>query len=247
MPSLHGVFFQVNHTRKGSGYTMADIQALTREWQAPALPESIPQGDMPGDKICITEEHRRKAETLFPKLKQLLWETLSHHPHQRAVVAVCGGSGVGKSEIASLLSYYLNQLGVGSYTLSGDNYPHRIPRDNDAERLRVFREGGLRGLIAAGVYTREIVDTLRELWTRDTDAQADVAEDYPWLAVYQRPAAGAWENTWHGKGNRLPAGIGHYRPLQARGGFPAPEAHGPGNHGTVVRPGGCAPGAGAGH
>ena len=165
---------------------MADIQALTREWQAPALPESIPQGDMPGDKICITEEHRRKAETLFPKLKQLLWETLSHHPHQRAVVAVCGGSGVGKSEIASLLSYYLNQLGVGSYTLSGDNYPHRIPRDNDAERLRVFREGGLRGLIAAGVYTREIVDTLRELWTRDTDAQADVAEDYPWLAVYQR-------------------------------------------------------------
>ena len=54
---------------------MADIQALTREWQAPALPESIPQGDMPGDKICITEEHRRKAETLFPKLKQLLWET----------------------------------------------------------------------------------------------------------------------------------------------------------------------------
>ena len=80
----------------------------------------------------------------------------------------------------------MNQLGVGSYTLSGDNYPHRIPRDNDAERLRVFREGGLRGLIAAGVYTREIVDTLRELWTRDTDAQADVAEDYPWLAVYQR-------------------------------------------------------------
>ena len=142
---------------------MADIQALTREWQAPALPESIPQGDMPGDKICITEEHRRKAETLFPKLKQLLWETLSHHPHQRAVVAVCGGSGVGKSEIASLLSYYLNQLGVGSYTLSGDNYPHRIPRDNDAERLRVFREGGLRGLIAAGVYTREIGDTLREV------------------------------------------------------------------------------------
>ena len=86
-PASMAYFSQVNHTRKGSGYTMADIQALTREWQAPALPESIPQGDMPGDKICITEEHRRKAETLFPKLKQLLWETLSHHPHQRAVVA----------------------------------------------------------------------------------------------------------------------------------------------------------------
>lgn len=165
---------------------MADIQALTREWQVPALPESIPQGDMPGDKICITDEHRRKAETLFPKLKQLLWETLSHHPHQRAVVAVCGGSGVGKSEIALLLSYYLNQLGVGSYTLSGDNYPHRIPRDNDAERLRVFREGGLRGLVAAGVYTCEIGDTLRALWTQESDAQGELSLDYPWLAVYQR-------------------------------------------------------------
>ena len=63
-PASMAYFFQVNHTRKGSGYTMADIQALTREWQAPALPESIPQGDMPGDKICITEEHRQKAETL---------------------------------------------------------------------------------------------------------------------------------------------------------------------------------------
>lgn len=186
----------------------------------------------------LTEEHRRKAETLFPKLKQLLWETLSHHPHQRAVVAVCGGSGVGKSEIASLLSYYLNQLGVGSYTLSGDNYPHRIPRDNDAERLRVFREGGLRGLIAAGVYTREIGDTLRELWTRDTDAQGGRGRGLPLagrVSAGRPPEPGRIPG--HGKGNRLPAGVGHYRPLQARGGFPAPEAPWAGkprNCGTTV-------------
>lgn len=43
----------------------------------------------------------------------------------RAVITVCGGSGVGKSEIASLISYYLNAEGVGAYTLSGDNYPRR--------------------------------------------------------------------------------------------------------------------------
>lgn len=56
------------------------------------------------------------------------------------VITVCGGSGVGKSEIASLLAHYFENMGVGCYTLSGDNYPHRIPVYNDAERLRIFRK-----------------------------------------------------------------------------------------------------------
>lgn len=39
-----------------------------------------------------------------------------------------------------------NSFSVGCYTLSGDNYPHRIPEDNDSERLRLYSEGGMEAL-----------------------------------------------------------------------------------------------------
>ena len=128
---------------------MLDLSIFSREWSAPALPAEIPHGDMPGDKVSINESHVAKANLIFPRLLALLPDLLAQNPAQRAVISVCGGSGVGKSETASLLSFYLNQLGVGAYTLSGDNYPHRIPLYNDAERLRVFRVAGLKGLLAA--------------------------------------------------------------------------------------------------
>lgn len=159
---------------------------LTKPWQAPAVPENIAHGDMPGDRVCIGEEHIQKAATLFPELRDLLLAALTQNPHERAVVAVCGGSGVGKSEIASVLSYYLNELGVGSRVISGDNYPRRIPRDNDAERVRVFRCGGLRGLLDAGVYERAQADALRALWESDADADPAMTARYPWLAAYQQ-------------------------------------------------------------
>src|SRR5665811_424018 len=90
--------------------------------------DSIPKGDMPGDKVSIGPQHIRKAQIIFPKLLELLIPTLDENPYQRAVVVVCGGSGVGKSEIASLISHYLNRMGLGNYILSGDNYSHRIPK-----------------------------------------------------------------------------------------------------------------------
>ena len=52
--------------------------------------------------------HIQKALIIFPKLLELLIPVLEENPYQRAVVVVCGGSGVGKSETASLISYYLN-------------------------------------------------------------------------------------------------------------------------------------------
>lgn len=162
------------------------LELLNRPWQPPELPADIPHGDMPGDKVVIGAEHIAKANTLFPPLLALLEDVLSASPARRAVVAVCGGSGVGKSETASLLGYYLRAMDIGSYTLSGDNYPHRIPRDNDAERLRVYRTSGLRGLVAAGLCTPEICAALRGLWLRDADAEPARAEDAPWLSVYQR-------------------------------------------------------------
>ena len=44
-----------------------------------------------------------------------------------------------------------------AYTLSGDNYPHRIPKYNDAERLHVFRESAIRGMVKRrNIYKRKI-------------------------------------------------------------------------------------------
>ncbi|MBQ9210841.1 MAG: adenylylsulfate kinase [Clostridia bacterium] len=97
--------------------------------------EHLIHGDMPGDKIAIEPQHEEKAERIYPLLRGLL-------PEGKAVVCVCGGSGVGKSEVASLLGTRLQAEGIGAYVMSGDNYPHRIPSQNDAERERVYAEGG---------------------------------------------------------------------------------------------------------
>jgi hypothetical protein len=157
----------------------------------PWLPEdiddtdSIPKGDMPGDKVNIGPQHIRKAQIIFPKLLDLLIPALDENPYQRVVVVVCGGSGVGKSEIASLISFYLSRLGLGSYTLSGDNYPHRIPKYNDAERLRVFRKSGIDGLISNGQYIDGRQAILKEIQESGNDSNPDYVNRYPWLSVYQ--------------------------------------------------------------
>lgn len=145
------------------------------------VPENIPHGDMPGDKIRIGEEHIRKANTLFPRLLEALAQT----GRDRVVVSVYGGSGVGKSEIASLLAWRLREAGIGSYVISGDNYPRRIPLYNDAERARVFRTAGLKGLVAEGVYSDEVQAALSQLWTEETDPDPALRGEFPWLEVYQ--------------------------------------------------------------
>jgi alpha-galactosidase len=156
-------------------------------WTPEDIPdtENIPKGDMPGDKIKINPQHVQKAQIIFPRLLELLIPVLNENPYQRSVVAVCGGSGVGKSEIASLLSYYLNQMGLGSYTLSGDNYPHRIPKYNDAERLRVFRKSGIDGLVVHGQYIDDRHIILKELQESGNDSNPAFTEQYPWLSLYQ--------------------------------------------------------------
>jgi len=159
---------------------------LSTTWTAPAVPENIPHGDMPGDSIHIGEKHIQMAKVIFPQLLSLLPDLLAANPYERVVLSVCGGSGVGKSETASLLSFYLRELGLGSYTLSGDNYPHRIPKYNDAERMRIFRLGGMQGLVSNGLYTMERGETVRALQAEDRDAEPSLAAEYPWLAVYQR-------------------------------------------------------------
>ncbi len=148
------------------------------------IPEDIPHGDMPGDKIEIGESHIAKARTIFPLLVKELTEVMGKNPYNRAVVAVCGGSGVGKSEIASLLSYMLESAGIGSYTMSGDNYPHRIPMYNDAERLHTFRKCGIRGMVDAGVMTPENALKIREYQKAEDDANKAHLETDTWFRSY---------------------------------------------------------------
>lgn len=143
---------------------------------------NVVHGDMPGDKVSIDDTHIAKAKTIFvellDKVKQLNKEKI--------VISVCGGSGVGKSETASLLSYFFKSMGIGSYTLSGDNYPRRIPMYNDGERLHIFRESAIRGMIKDGTYTKERFDIIHKFQEENMDANKANVENYPWYESYIR-------------------------------------------------------------
>ena len=143
---------------------------------------NVVHGDMPGDKVSIDDIHIAKAKTIFvellDKVKQLNKEKI--------VISVCGGSGVGKSETASLLSYFFKSMGIGSYTLSGDNYPRRIPMYNDGERLHIFRESAIRGMIKDGTYTKERFDIIHKFQEENMDANKANVENYHWYESYIR-------------------------------------------------------------
>ncbi len=153
--------------------------------------QNIPTGDMPGDSIQIGQSHVDKASSIYPRLRELLDPALDASPHRRAVISVHGGSGVGKSEIASVLAEMLRRDGLGSYVLSGDNYPHRIPAANDAERLRRFRSAGVRGLAEAGESGPDVRGELAALSATGADADPALVEKHPWLATYQQAGRAA--------------------------------------------------------
>lgn len=166
---------------------MRDILEILKDTQSVPIPEGgmdIPHGDMPGDQVCIGQDHINKSKVIFKELLDILPDVIGSSQNHKAVITVCGGSGVGKSEIASLLSYSFRQLGIGCYTLSGDNYPRRIPKYNDAERLRLFRQSGIRALVQADMMNEKITEELRLLQEKEEDANRDYIEEYPWFQTY---------------------------------------------------------------
>ncbi|NCC76074.1 MAG: adenylylsulfate kinase [Clostridia bacterium] len=152
---------------------------------------AIKTGDMPGDQVSIGPGHVAKANVIFPVLLDRLRNLQNDAGQERVVVAIHGGSGVGKSEIGSLLTHYFNELGIGAYLMSGDNYPHRIPRLNDAERLRIFREYGIKGLTTTGLYTPELNKAIQALQAQDQDADPARLATLPGLETYQTAARAA--------------------------------------------------------
>ncbi|WP_218060088.1 hypothetical protein [Streptococcus dysgalactiae] len=153
-------------------------------WQVPAIEGDIKLGDMPGDQIAIVPQHIEKAALIFPRLAEEMIQQVKDIGASKVVVSVSGGSGVGKTGVAALFTYFLEKLGVGSYTLSGDNYPNRIPVYNDAERLKIFREEGILQMLADGVYNEENAQLLRTFQDKEIEADWSVVEQYPWMSSY---------------------------------------------------------------
>jgi hypothetical protein len=168
-----------------------DRNAVESAFSELAVPIAIPGGDVPGTEVSIGPDRLRKARILLPLVLDEISALAVRDPSGRVVVSVCGGSGVGKSGIAALLAYALKRLGIGTYLLSGDNYPHRVPPVNDAERVRRFREAGYKALVGLDGYGPEMDAAVKALWAKDADADPRLVAAHPWLAVYQSAGADA--------------------------------------------------------
>ncbi len=146
--------------------------------------DKLPLGDVPEAKTSIHPAQVECARTVFQKLKEIIPEYVGESPYSRIVISVYGGAGVGKTGMAALLREYFRQAGILVYSLSGDNYPRRLPKYNDAERLSLFRQAGLCGLIENDEYTLERFKILKKLQLMDQDANEQLIYKYPWLETY---------------------------------------------------------------
>jgi len=156
---------------------------LHSEWNPPQIDlSSIKTGDMPGDKVHINQTHIDKANIIFPHLLQKLKKLNG----RRLVISVYGGSGVGKSEIGSVLGHYCNSQNYASYILSGDNYPYRIPKFNDSERLSVYRNAGLNALAKNKQFSNDWMIKLHQKWPdlEDINAKTFTDDDSAWMKAY---------------------------------------------------------------
>lgn len=128
----------------------------------------------------LAQEQIKNAERLFPLIRKKTEE----RKEKKTVISVSGGSGVGKTGMAFLLQNMFEKQGKKSLIISGDNYPHRIPMYNDAERIARFRMSGLNGLITERLYTDKVKEKLLELQKAGRDAEEQ--EDMQWLSIYRK-------------------------------------------------------------
>lgn len=117
-------------------------------WNIPEISDvkKLSTGDMPGDKIDIGPKHIQKTQVLIQEVMRWLSFIPEEQSQSKYVISIYGGSGVGKSEIASVLAYYLNYFNIGTYILSGDNYVKLRPEKNDVKRAEILEKCGVEGL-----------------------------------------------------------------------------------------------------
>ena len=83
------------------------------------------------------------------ELAEKIYKVLKKHINSRdnkVVISIFGGSGCGKTTLSEVLCQYFLNDEIGCYVLTGDNYPRRIPKQNDEERERIYQEKGIAGL-----------------------------------------------------------------------------------------------------
>lgn len=140
----------------------------------------MPENNLQNVNHIVTQ----KALYVYTQIRSSLAEKLARNPHRRVVVGISGGSGSGKTSIAALLKEKLEADGLGCYVLAGDDYPHRLPKYNDAERLRIYREYGLRGMVDGGVYTPERFARIQQWQQKGEDADFAHAGENLWFWHY---------------------------------------------------------------
>jgi len=162
-----------------------------RRWTPPSVdPAKLRLGDMPGDRIRIDDSHIRRAEEAF----SVVLPRLEAKGDERLVLSVYGGSGVGKSEIGSILAYFCGAAGYPAYVMSGDNYPHRCPPQNDAERLNVYRAAGLSALARDEAFSDDWDRDIHAAWDSLGDADPALARSHRGFAIYQEAGRAALQN-----------------------------------------------------
>lgn len=148
----------------------------------PSIEEPMPRGDMPGDPILYSQDSLNKAAILF----ETLINKIDFDTQSKWVISISGGSGSGKTTLASVLAHYFNCAGIGTYILSGDNYPHRIPEYNDAERVHRYREAGQQALVEHGLYNDDVKNQLKDIYTNFKDGSLDYLQQDSWYATYHQ-------------------------------------------------------------
>ncbi|MDD6036681.1 MAG: alpha-galactosidase [Lachnospiraceae bacterium] len=103
------------------------------------LPLPFPKAEYEAYQIAL------KELDLARNLYEVINKQISAQ-NEKNVISIFGGSGCGKTTLASIISQYFLNDGIGCYVLAGDNYPRRIPKLNDEERQRIYEEKGTDGL-----------------------------------------------------------------------------------------------------
>lgn len=127
------------------------------------------------------------VENSVTEILWLILKRLEDQKTDRLAISISGCSGCGKTTTASAVRSCLNEWGIETDVVSGDDYPVRYPALNDMERVARYRNGGLQALTDAGCYDEQIGEKLTQLWREENDA-AETASSEPdaaWRTIYR--------------------------------------------------------------
>ena len=141
---------------------------------------------MSSKKTIGIEEH---GQLLYSLTRERIDTLLSSGG--KAVLTLSGCSGCGKTSAAEAWKKLLQFHGLSTLVIGGDDFPHRIPAHNDAERLRLFRTEGLKALAAAGLYSDPVMNDLTRLRESGQDADRELCSAFPWLETYREAGSRA--------------------------------------------------------